>query len=385
MQVGVKQLEDSVLKAATGFWWDEKCFWHSGGSYAFLAPVGGLVQPLAAGGLPENPETKRRLKNLLHVTGLIEELAESSAEPASRDELLRVHPTHYLHAFKELSDGKGGELGERTPFGPGGYDVAALSAGLATSAVRSVLRGDQRNAYALSRPPGHHCLPDKPMGFCLLANIAIAVEAAFAEKRASRIAVIDWDVHHGNGTEGIFYERSDVLAISLHQENNYPRESGKVTDRGTGRGDGYSINIPLIPGTGHIGYLHAFERIVIPALHAYKPDAIVVACGFDASGVDPLSRTMASAATFADMTKMTMQAADELCGGKLVLVHEGGYSEAHVPFCGHAVIATLAGSSIEAPDPFAFRLDFQQPNADFVAYQKGLIDRMAESFGPWRF
>ena len=101
-----------MLKAATGFWWDEKCFWHSGGSYAFLAPVGGLVQPLAAGGLPENPETKRRLKNLLHVTGLINELSASSAEPTSRDELLRVHPAHYLHAFKELSDGKGGELGE---------------------------------------------------------------------------------------------------------------------------------------------------------------------------------------------------------------------------------------------------------------------------------
>jgi acetoin utilization deacetylase AcuC-like enzyme len=369
----------------TGFWWDEKCFWHSGGSYAFIMPVGGLVQPLAAGGLPENPETKRRLKNLLHVTGLIQELAVSSASVATEEQLQRVHPKSYLHAFKRLSDDKGGELGERTPFGPGGYDIAALSAGLATQALRSVLDGSQRNAYALSRPPGHHCLPDKPMGFCLLANIAIAVEAAFAEKRAQRVAVIDWDVHHGNGTEAIFYQRPDVLTISLHQENNYPRDSGKVEHRGQGRGEGYNINIPMVPGTGHRGYLHAFERIVLPALHAYKPDAIIVACGFDASGVDPLSRMLASSKTFSEMTRMTMQAADELCDGKLLLVHEGGYSEAHVPFCGHAVIATLAGSAIAAPDPLEIRLDFQQPNPDFTAYQIGLIDRMAEVFDQHKY
>jgi acetoin utilization deacetylase AcuC-like enzyme len=372
-------------KPQTGFWWDEKCFWHSGGSYAFIMPVGGLVQPLAVGGLPENPETKRRLKNLLHVTGLIDELAASSAPAATDEELRRVHPASYLEAFKRLSDDKGGEIGERAPFGPGGYDIAAISAGLATEALRGVLAGLQRNAYSLSRPPGHHCLPEKPMGYCLLANIAIAVEAAFAEKRAERVAVIDWDVHHGNGTEAIFYDRSDVLTISLHQENNYPRDSGKVEDRGTGKGEGYNINVPMVPGTGHLAYIHAFERIVLPAVRAYKPDVIIVACGFDASGVDPLSRMLASSKTFTDMTRLTMQAADELCGGRLLLVHEGGYSEAHVPFCGHAVISTLAGSSIVAPDPLEIRLDFQQPNPDFAAYQIGLIDRMAEVFAQPRY
>ena len=365
----------------TGFWWDEKCFWHSGGNYAFIVPVGDLVQPLAAGGLPENPETKRRLKNLLHVTGLIDELAVSSAPMATEEELRRVHPAAYLEAFRMLSDDRGGELGERTPFGPGGYEIARLSAGLATEALRAVLSGRQRNAYALSRPPGHHCLPDRPMGFCLLANIAIAVEAALAEKRAGRIAVVDWDVHHGNGTEAVFYERDDVLTISLHQENNYPRGTGAVTDRGAGRGEGCNINIPLPPGTGHAGYMHAFERIVLPALDAYRPDAIVIACGFDASGVDPLSRMLASSKTFAEMTRMVMDAADRLCGGRLVLVHEGGYSEAHVPFCGHAVIATLAGSQIVAADPLQPRLDFQQPNAELTAFQIATIDRMAEFLG----
>src|SRR3989338_3507871 len=117
MHAASQQGEDSFLSDATGFWWDEKCFWHTGGSYAFLAPVGGLVQPLASGGLPENPETKRRLKNLLHVTGLIRELSESSAQQCSTEELRRVHPAHYLDEFRTLSNGKGGELGERTPFG----------------------------------------------------------------------------------------------------------------------------------------------------------------------------------------------------------------------------------------------------------------------------
>ncbi|MER8454245.1 class II histone deacetylase [Mesorhizobium sp. M1428] len=376
---------NSVAKRQTGFWWDEKCFWHSGGNFAFLMPVGGLVQPPSAGGLPENPETKRRLKNLLHVTGLIQELSVSSAPVASEEELRRVHSATYLEAFKALSDDKGGDLGEHTPFGPGGYEIAARSAGLATAALRDVLSGNQKNAYALSRPPGHHCLPDKPMGYCLLANITIAVEAAIAEKRVERVAIIDWDVHHGNGTEAIFYDRSDVLTISLHQENNYPRDSGNVGDRGSGHGEGYNINIPMVPGTGHLGYVHAFERIVLPALRAYHPNVIVVACGFDASGVDPLSRMLASSTTFAEMTRMTMQAADDLCGGRLLLVHEGGYSEAHVPFCGHAVIATLARSDIVAPDPLQVRLDFQQPNPELTAYQLSVIDRMVEVFAKQRY
>lgn len=363
----------------TGFWWDERCFWHSGGNYAFLAPVGGLIQPLAAGGLPESPETKRRLKNLLEVTGLIRELAVSSAPAASEEELLRVHPRDYLSEFKRLSDAGGGELGERTPFGRGGYELAALSAGLAIAALRGVLSGEQANAYALSRPPGHHCLPAKPMGFCLLANVAIAIEAALAEKRAGRLAVVDWDVHHGNGTEAIFYERSDVLTISLHQENNYPRDSGAIGARGSGKGEGYNINVPLPPGAGHAAYIHAFERIVLPALSRYHPDAIVVACGYDASGVDPLSRMLATSETFAAMTHMAKAAADDLCGGRLLLVHEGGYSEAHVPFCGHAVIATLANSSIAAADPFSTRLAYQQPNARLEEWQKGIVDEITEA------
>ncbi len=351
----------------TGFFWDEKCFWHSGGNYALTAPVGGLVQPLAAGGLPENPETKRRLKNLLDVTGLSSELDCRSADPASFEDLNRIHPASYLEDFKRLSDSGGGEMGLRTPFGAGGYELAALSAGLVKNALLSVLNGQHQNAYALSRPPGHHCLPDWSNGFCLLANIAIAIEAAKAQGLAGRVAVVDWDVHHGNGTEAIFYDRDDVLSISIHQERNYPPDTGESADRGTGAGEGYNINIPLPPGAGHDSYLEAMDKIVVPSLAAYKPDVIIVACGFDASGVDPLSRMLCSAQTYRIMTRQLMQSADKLCEGRLVMAHEGGYSEVHVPFCGHAVLETLSGANIHAEDPFGPRIAAHQPNAKMQA------------------
>jgi len=363
----------------TAFFWDERCFWHGGGNYALTMPVGGFVQPLPAG-LPENPETKRRLKNLCEVSGLWREMATSSADPATRDELLRVHPESYLKAFKEMSDAGGGELGLRTPFGPGGYEIAALSAGLTVQALRSVLMGQADNAYALSRPPGHHCLPDFPNGFCLLANIAIAVHAARAEGRAARFAVVDWDVHHGNGTEAIFLDDPDVLTISLHQENNYPLDTGAADVRGTGAAFGSNINIPLPPGLGHKGYLAAFDRIVMPALHRFAPDVIIVACGYDASCFDPLSRMMATAETFRAMTARVKAAAADLCGGRLVLVHEGGYSEVHVPFCGHAVLEDLTGTAIRAPDPMGYALDKRQPTARYDAFADGWIDDLALAF-----
>lgn len=362
----------------TAFFHDERCLWHGGGNYAFTLPVGGLVQPGA--GLPESPETKRRLVNLMRVTGLMSDLVEQSAPPASHQDLRRVHPESYLSAFKAASDAGGGELGLRTPFGQGGYDIAALSAGLARGALFAVLGGQARNAYALTRPPGHHCLPEFPNGFCLLNNIAVAIRAAQAAGLARRIAVVDWDVHHGNGTEAIFLSDPEVLTISLHQDRNYPLDTGAADQRGAGRGHGFNLNIPLPPGTGHASYIEAFDRLVLPALYRFGPEIIVVACGYDASAVDPLGRMLATSDTFGALTRRVMQAADDLCDGRLMLAHEGGYSEVHVPFCGHAVIATLAGSHIKAPDPLAATLAARQPGPDWQAHVSAHIGRLAEFF-----
>ena len=356
----------------TGFFHDERCLWHAGGNYAQMAPVGGLVQPIAGGGgLPEDPETKRRLVNLMRVTGLMGELDVRSAEPLGRQDLLRVHPAGYLDAFEAASEAGGGEIGLRAPFGPGGFGIAALSAGLVAAALESVLRGEMDNAYALSRPPGHHCLPDWANGFCLLANIALAVQRARAMGLCRRVAVLDWDVHHGNGTEAIFAEDADVLTLSIHQDHNYPLDTGAFDTDAVA-----NLNVPLPPGSGHRTYLAAMERLVLPAIRAYRPEVIVVACGFDASAFDPLGRMLATAATFETMTRQVMALAGEVCGGRLVMAHEGGYSEVHVPFCGHTVIAEMAGSGVRAPDPFAATLTARQPGAAFEAFAEGLIGEM---------
>ncbi|WP_147112649.1 class II histone deacetylase [Tateyamaria sp. syn59] len=362
------------MSEKTAFVWDEKCFWHFGGNYALLSPVGGLVQPLVSGGLPEAPETKRRLKNLMDVSGLSAELALMGAKAATLEDLKRVHPESYLTRFKEMSDNDGGELGLRTPFGPGAFEIAALSAGLVTKAIEFVQTGKARNAYALSRPPGHHCLPEWPNGFCLLANIAIAIEAARANGLGKRFAVLDWDVHHGNGTEAIFLDRDDVLTISIHQDRCYPHDTGTTDVVGTGRGAGFNMNIPLPPGCGHKAYLDVMERLVLPKLRDFDADLVVIACGFDASGFDPLSRMMCSPETYRLMTRMVMDITD----GRLVAAHEGGYSELYVPFCGHAMLEEMSGSDIPAEDPLKARITGQQPDEYADAFHASVVTRLGE-------
>lgn len=365
----------------TGFYFDEHCLWHTAAAHALIVPVGGWIEPLASGGHAESPESKRRFKSLLDVSGLTAQLDVRSADPAGLDDLQRVHGDNYLKEFKKLSDAGGGELGTRAPFGPGSYEIACRSAGLAMRAVDDVLSGEVKNAYALSRPPGHHCLPDEGMGFCLLNNIGIAIEAAKVKHGVDRIAVVDWDVHHGNGTQVIYYERADVLTISVHMEGGFPPGLAAPNLRGEGAGDGYNLNVPLLPGVGHESYISAFQKLVLPALESFAPDMIIVASGFDANGFDPLSRTSAHSDTFRDMTRMIMEAADELCDGKLVLVHEGGYAEVVVPFCGVAVMEELSGIKTDVEDPFAALLKNRQPPKVLVELQEKLLDEQVATAG----
>jgi acetoin utilization deacetylase AcuC-like enzyme len=363
----------------TGFFTDERTFWHSGGIQSLVLPVGGWVQPPAAAGFAESPDSKRRFLSLLQVSGLAAKLEIRSAISANREDLLRVHPASYLDAFKRVSDATGGDLGVSAPFGVGSYEIAALSAGLAMAAVDGVLSGALKNAFSLSRPPGHHCLPDTPMGFCLLANIPVAIEAARAKHGVGRVAVVDWDVHHGNGTQAIYYEDPDTLTISLHQDGCFPPGYNGAEDRGAGEGQGANINIPLLPGGGHAVYMRAFERIVIPALEAFKPELIVVASGLDASVVDPLARMNLHSDSYRAMTASIVDAAERLCQGHLVVVHEGGYSETYVPFCGHALVEALSGETSDVVDPLLPMALQWQPAERFNALQFEMIDEMAAS------
>ena len=357
----------------TGFYFDEKCMWHVGQLHAGTFPVGGWVQPSNGSGLAESPDTKRRLRSLLDASGLLAQLDQRTAPLARDEDLLRVHPQDYLTRFQRLSAAIGGDMGEQATFGPGGYDIARQSAGLAIAGLDAVLSGEIANAYILSRPPGHHCLKDFGMGFCMLANVAIAVEAAIAKHKLTRVVVLDWDVHHGNGTEAIFLDRPDVLTISIHQENCFPPNSGAASQRGIGAGVGYNLNVPLLPGGGDQAYRDAFEFIILPALRRYQPELIVVASGLDANCLDPLARMMLFSDSFRWMMAQTMQVADDCCDGRIAVVHEGGYSESYVPFCGHALIEQLAGITTQVVDPMLEFAKLQQPNLAFQSFQRDLL------------
>lgn len=365
----------------TGFYFDELCLWHQQGPHALVMPVGGFVQPPSGSGFPESPDTKRRFKSLMDVSGLTAKLAVTSAPAATREDLLRVHPAAYLDRLKAQSDAGGGEAGVGAPFGRGSYEIAALSAGLAKQALADVLAGKVQNAYALTRPPGHHCLPDQGMGFCLLANIPIALEAARAVRPGLRAVVLDWDVHHGNGTEAVYLDRADTLTISIHQQGCYPPGSGSSANRGRGAGQGFNLNIELIPGMGHQSYMDAMDLLVAPAIRAFAPDVIVVASGLDANGFDPLARMQAHSGTFRAMTRQVMALADELCGGRLVCMHEGGYAEAVVPFCGLAIVEELSGHRTAVEDPTLPMIESGQPDAGVIAFQRARLAALAAALG----
>ncbi len=360
----------------TGLVWHERYMWHDTGSGTSELPSGGWLEPHLHA---ESPDTKRRLKNLLDASGLTDQLIPVLPRAATVDELCRVHGLAYVERIQELSAGRGGEAGSEAPFGNGSYEIAALAAGGTITAVDAVLDGHVDNAYALVRPPGHHALPDLGMGFCIFANVAIAVRHAQAARGLRRVAVVDWDVHHGNGTQAAFWKDGSVLAISLHQDGLYPAESGPVDETGAGAGAGATLNVPLPAGSGRGAYLSAVDRVVVPALERFRPELIVIACGFDAGALDPLGRMLLSAGAFGELTERLVDAASRICDGRLVLSHEGGYSAGHVPFCGLATIEALSGLSADIEDPFAYLGEV--PGQDLQSHQQAAIDAAVANLG----
>jgi acetoin utilization deacetylase AcuC-like enzyme len=364
---------------STGFVYHEQFAWHDSGNWAGFLPPGFPLQP---GMHVEHPETKRRFKNLLDASGFIDELSILKPSMASDEDILRFHTEDYLKSVKKLSAETGGDAGELTQVGLGSFEIAKLAAGGVINATESVLSGDIDNAYVLARPPGHHAEADMGRGFCIFGNIVIAVKHAQACLGVGRVAVVDWDVHHGNGTETAFYDDPNVLTISAHQDNWYPPERGLVADDGIGEGKGFSINLPLPPGSGVGAYESAFDRVVVPALESFKPEIIFVGSGFDSSAFDPLGRMMMHSKGYASLTRKLMKAADELCGGRLVMAHEGGYSPSYVPFCGLAVLEALADKKSCVEDPF---LGFAEGMAgqDLQPHQDDLITLVERHIGQY--
>lgn len=362
-----------TMHSTTGLVWHELYMWHDTGTHAGVLPAGFPIQP---GEHAENPETKRRFKNLLEVSGLLDQLTLIKPRKATMDEILRVHTPDYIARIEADSLARGGDAGGLTPFGPGSFEIARLSAGGVLAATDAVLDGAVRNVYALVRPPGHHAVRDSGMGFCMLANAAIAGYHALDARGLGRIAYVDWDVHHGNGTESIFWEDPRALTISLHQDRCFPPDTGGLDAIGGGAGAGTNINIPLPPGSGVGAYEAAFLRVVVPALEKFRPDLIFVPSGFDAGGHDPLGRMMMHSDGYRRLTQILMEVADRVCGGRLVLCHEGGYNPPTVPFYGLAVMETLSGIRTGVADPFMDLLG-AMGGQELQPHQAALIDRAA--------
>jgi len=334
---------------ATGFLYHELYMWHDTGHLAGPVPYGNPVQPYEHS---EHPETKRRIRNLLEVSGLLKQLTPLEPRPATEEEILRFHTRAHLERIRAGSAYFGIDAGVATPMGRGSFEIALLSAGGVIECVDAVLGGRVENAYALVRPPGHHALRDLAMGFCLFGNAAISGFHLLEAHQLARIAFVDWDVHHGNGTQAAFWEDPRALTISIHQDNCFPPNSGQLSDRGAGKGEGYNINIPLPPGSGVGAYEATFDRVVVPALRKFRPEFIIVPSGFDAGAHDPLGRQMMTSDGFRSLTRKLMAVANEVCGGRLVLCHEGGYNAATAPFFGLAVLEELSGIHTGVVDPF---------------------------------
>jgi acetoin utilization deacetylase AcuC-like enzyme len=272
------------------------------------------------------------------------------APAASTEELELVHTPRHVAAIRELSEAGGGAIDSETWDGPNSYRAAAHGAGGATALARALLAGETATGFSVARPPGHHAEPELAMGFCLFNSIAVAAALAVAELGAARVLILDWDVHHGNGTERIFRDRDDVLLVSIQQEGIWPG-TGQARDVGTGRGEGFTVNLPVPQGSGGAVFLSLIDRVVSPLAGEFAPDLILVSAGYDAHRDDPLAGLALTSEDFDQMAVEVRELGKRL-GAPVGAVLEGGYSP---PALAESVEATMRalggeGESVVAPE-----------------------------------
>lgn len=286
------------------------------------------------------------IKRSLDISGLIKELVSIPARPAAKEELYLVHTPDYV----KYIEGHGiGWLDPDTFMSPDSYNVALHAAGGAAESVQWIMDGKVDSAFALVRPPGHHASSDKAAGFCIFNNVAIAARKALKDFKLSRVMIVDFDVHHGNGTQDIFYSDPSVLYLSTHQYPHYPG-TGTVEETGTGQAEGANINIPLPPYCGDKQYLQIFHEIVIPAARRYRPELILVSAGYDAHWMDMLAQMQLTVNGYRQLAGILRDLASELCRSRLLFVLEGGYSLQALAASIHATFEALLGKP-PSPDP----------------------------------
>ena len=319
-----------------------------------------------------HPENSERCQNMLAVLqhGPIAEAIDwYQGKAAQRADLERFHAPGYIDELEAIPVDETRWFSGTTVFGPGSYEVCVAAAGQALAAAEHVFAGNARVAYALLRPPGHHAQPQMADGYCFFNNIGVAIEALRARGLKSA-AVIDWDVHHGNGTQQGFYEDAGVLTVSLHMPHGawgdtHP-QTGDVDEAGAGAGLGKNLNLPMPYGAGDEAYLRVFDEIVAPAVRAHQPEILFIANGQDANQFDPNGRQLLSMRGFHELGARARALADECCDGRLVLVQEGGYAVSYAAYCLHATLEGAIGRDPGLPDPLAYMREETSAVGDFI-------------------
>lgn len=295
-----------------------------------MAATTGIVisaarEHLTGPGHPECPQRVEAIAERLERDGLLARLATIPARPAIDEEILRCHTPEYLRTAKaNVAAGLPRLATGDTNVSAGSLDAALLAAGGLLAAVDAVMAGQVDNAFAAVRPPGHHATPDRGMGFCLFNNVALAARHAQARHGVERVLIADWDVHHGNGTQDIFYEDGSVLFFDTHQSPLYPG-TGAAGERGRGPGAGHIFNNPFPAGAGRAEIVGAFRDRLMPAADAFRPELVLVSAGFDSRADDPLGGFRLTDDDFAELTRIVTDIAARHCQGRLVSTLEGGY------------------------------------------------------------
>jgi acetoin utilization deacetylase AcuC-like enzyme len=292
------------------------------------------------GNHPENPGRLQAILSHIQVTGLLDSLELIEPEEIDENFLLEAHTPDMVDRVRKICDAGGGSLDFDTYVSSGSFRIALLAAGGFVAAIDSVLEGEVENAVALVRPPGHHATRSRSMGFCLFNNIALGARYLLGECGMDKVLCVDWDLHHGNGTQDIFYNSSEVFYFSMHQGDHYPG-TGSEEEKGTGEGDGFTLNCPLAAGTYEEEYLERFENAILSIADSFSPQFVLVSAGFDAHRDDPLGGLMLTEAGYSRLTRLVKKVAEDHCSGRLVSVLEGGYNPDALAHSVHAHIEAL--------------------------------------------
>jgi acetoin utilization deacetylase AcuC-like enzyme len=368
------------MPGPTAYIYDPRFLEHETEEYALEMPNSEILEPEPH---PSNSRITRRTAQLINGSGIMQHLTPFETRPATVEEIQYFHDPDYIENVRKTADKGGGWLDKETPIAAGSWDAALLAAGAGMVLVDKVMTGETRNAYGLLRPPGHHAMPDKGMGFCVFNNVVIAARHAQKVNGVKRVMILDWDVHHGNGTHAAFWDDPDVLFVSIHQDDWYPAGWGPCTDAGGAGCEGTTVNIPLPPGSSNAAYMMTLDRIVAPITRQFQPELIFISAGQDPSMMDPLGHMMVTMNGFRRMAELMTQVAEDVCDGRLVGVQEGGYSAMYVPFCTLAVLEGITGQRTSIEDPYTGDSELDAAEREFRPHQEEAVEQARRVQSQW--